>query len=152
MPSNNFHATCVVLPKFNNAGLLIAGPSRSGKSSLALQLLDRGALLISDDQTLIQPGAEGLIATAPAGLRGMIEVSGYGILQLPEDKIADSTWLHLSITLAAPDQPIERLPEDLAQQVLMVPLRRIALHAHDPGAVAKIFAVLSYRLLDYAHV
>lgn len=140
------------MPMFGHAGILITGAARIGKSSLALQLLERGALLVSDDQTLIKPGLQGLTATAPAGLRGLIEIDGYGIIQLPEEKTAPTAQLALYVALMPHDQSIERLPEQTTQQVLSVPLRRLALYAHDPAAAAKIFAALTYRLLDYTNV
>ena len=34
--------------------VLITGPSGSGKSDLALRLLDRGFTLVSDDQTIVR--------------------------------------------------------------------------------------------------
>ena len=37
--------------------VLISGPSGSGKSDLALRLLDRGFVLVSDDQTIDRAGA-----------------------------------------------------------------------------------------------
>lgn len=149
MSAQNFHATCVVFPQFDNAGILLTGAPGSGKSSLALQLMERGAKLVSDDQTIIQPGPHGLIATAPEGLSRLIEINGYGIVQLPDAAYMPSAVLGLYVALAPAGQPIERLPEQLTHQVLAVPLRRVTLHAYDPAAAAKIFAILSYRLLDY---
>ncbi len=149
MNAHNFHATCVAFPQFNNSGVLLTGAPGIGKSSLALQLMDRGAKLVSDDQTLLQPGAQGLIATAPEGLRQLIEINGYGIVQLPDAACAPSAVLALYVALYPTEQAIDRMPEQLIHQVLTIPLRRANLHAHDPAAVAKIFAILSYRLLDY---
>jgi serine kinase of HPr protein (carbohydrate metabolism regulator) len=44
------HATAVAL---GEAGVLLLGPPGSGKSDLALRLIDRGAILIADDLSLI---------------------------------------------------------------------------------------------------
>ena len=44
------HATAIAI---NGAGVLLLGPSGSGKSDLALRLIDRGAVLISDDGVLV---------------------------------------------------------------------------------------------------
>lgn len=74
------HASCVALSPA--AGLLIMGPSGSGKSTLALELMARGAHLVSDDQTQVScaPGGEALTASAPDTISGMIEARGIGLL------------------------------------------------------------------------
>ena len=50
MTSQSVHGTCV---EINGEAILIKGDPGVGKSSLALQLIDRGALLIADDQTCL---------------------------------------------------------------------------------------------------
>ncbi|MGO4863291.1 HPr kinase/phosphorylase, partial [Campylobacter jejuni] len=64
-------------------GVLIAGPSGSGKSDLALRLIDRGAVLVSDDYTLLHVEGGELHATAPVTIAGRIEVRGIGIVDRP---------------------------------------------------------------------
>lgn len=72
------HATTVA---FDNKALVITGPSGSGKSGLALQLLALGADLVSDDRTILSPHADGPpVASAPDTLYGMIEARGVGLL------------------------------------------------------------------------
>lgn len=73
------HATCVAV---NGRGLLITGPSGSGKSALALQLLGLGAQLVADDQTLLNRDGDKIIATCPEPLTGLIEARGVGILRV----------------------------------------------------------------------
>ena len=149
MNAQNFHATCVLLPECRMAGVLLTGPPQSGKSSLALELLEAGGQLVSDDQTLLTPGKDGLIATAPEGVSGLIEISGYGIVQLPPHKVAPGATLALCVTLVPAGQEVERLPDQDKAQLLSVKLPRLQLRAHDAAAAAKIRAVLHYRLLDY---
>lgn len=72
------HASCVAL---NGKGLLILGPSGSGKSALALQLMALGAVLVADDYTELARGDAALIARCPTALRGLIEARGVGILR-----------------------------------------------------------------------
>lgn len=79
-PSSVIHATTVAL---GDAGILILGASGSGKSSLALQLIALGAVLVADDQTRLVATDAGLIATAPPDLVGLIEARGIGILLVP---------------------------------------------------------------------
>ena len=51
LSSENLHASCVAS---DGRAVLIAGPSGSGKSDLALRLMDRGFTLVSDDRTIIR--------------------------------------------------------------------------------------------------
>ena len=71
------HAGCVA---HSGKGILITGSSSSGKSSLALELLARGAGLVADDQTILAMSEGQLIATCGPNLRGKIEARGVGIL------------------------------------------------------------------------
>jgi len=152
MTAHHFHASCVLLPDLAAGGVLITGPAQAGKSSLALQLLEAGGKLVSDDQTLVRPAPQGLIASAPDGLAGLLEIHGYGIVQLPPEKIAAFAPLSLYIALIPHGQPLERLPEEPSQQVLATKIPRLALRPHDPAALAKIKAVFHYPLIDYTHV
>jgi HPr kinase/phosphorylase len=72
------HATTVSVA---GRGLLILGPSGSGKSALALQLMALGAGLVADDRTILTvTTAGGLVATCPPAIRGLIEARGLGLL------------------------------------------------------------------------
>jgi HPr kinase/phosphorylase len=140
------------MPAFDGAGILITGPAQSGKSSLALALIEAGGLLVSDDQTLITPAPQGLLALPPEGMGGLIEIAGYGIVQLSPKQVAESAKLKLYITLLPPKEPLLRLPDDNQQQVLMVKMLALKLRSHDPAAVAKIKTVLTAHLIDYTDV
>ena len=72
------HATCVAVAK---RGLLIIGPSGSGKSALGLALLALGAKLVSDDRTVLANKTGRLIAKCPPTIRGLIEARGLGLLR-----------------------------------------------------------------------
>lgn len=61
---------------FNGHGYLIKGKSGSGKSSLALKMINRGATLISDDITEVVDGN----LLAPKEKRGWLEVRGIGLI------------------------------------------------------------------------
>ena len=73
----NLHASCVAV---EGRGVLILGPSGSGKSSLALQLMAFGARLVADDRTDIFRHGQEVTAHSPAALAGLIEARGIGIL------------------------------------------------------------------------
>lgn len=74
------HATTVAV---DGVGLLIRGPSGSGKSELALQMIALGARLVSDDRTTLSRPDDGPpIADAPETIRGMIEARGLRVIEI----------------------------------------------------------------------
>ena len=80
-PTDILHATCVAV---DGRGLLILGPSGSGKSGLALRLIALGATLVSDDRTRITAHEGLLTATCPSpAILGLIEARGLGLLRAP---------------------------------------------------------------------
>jgi serine kinase of HPr protein (carbohydrate metabolism regulator) len=88
-------------------GVLLRGPSGSGKSDLALRLIEDGALLVADDQTVLRPLGAILEMSPPPALAGLIEVRGLGIVRVPHVERAP---LRLVFDLM-PEAEIERLPE-----------------------------------------
>lgn len=95
------HGTSVAL---DGRGVLITGPSGSGKTTLALQLMAFGAVLVSDDRTVIRREGERLIASSPDAIRGLIEARGIGILRAGA---CDAT-LVLAVDLG--QREVERMP------------------------------------------
>lgn len=108
--TGTIHASCVAV---DGRGLLILGPSGSGKSSLALRLMAHGARLVADDRCLVQPRDGRLIASSPPALSGLIEARGLGILRA--DPLAEAP-LVLAVDLGQSET--ERLP----------PRRHLAVH------------------------
>ena len=115
--------------------LAITGPPGSGKSSLALALIDRGAGLIGDDgMTLERAGdADRLIAHPPPNIAGLIELAGIGIVRLP---LAPPAPLALILALGprGAAAEIERLPGRLVQREWLGVA--IPVLPFDPGAIA----------------
>ncbi|QZD89026.1 serine kinase [Qipengyuania aurantiaca] len=103
-------------------GLLIAGEAGSGKSSLALALIDRGATLIGDDGLIIEDVDGYPLACPPKTTRGLLEVRNVGLVELPtcEAPIA----LVLQLTTLAPRYPMELATTKLAQTGIPVLLFR----------------------------
>jgi HPr kinase/phosphorylase len=101
------HASCAAR---DGHGILLLGPSGSGKSDLLLRLLDRGFALVADDQVEIEDG----VAAAPPALAGMVEVRGLGILCLP---CVTSARLVLVVALGEG----ERLPHPARDRRLGLP-------------------------------
>jgi HPr kinase/phosphorylase len=125
------HATAVAL---DGVGVLLRGPSGSGKSDLALRLIDGGARLIADDQTVIVRRGDGLFAAPPAAIAGRLEVRGLGIVAL--DFAAD-TRLAAVFDLVSP-QAIERLPEPMTVELLNIRLPLARLDPTVASAAAKV--------------
>lgn len=129
------HATTIAI---GGKGVLIRGPSGSGKSDLALRLIDAGAKLVADDQTEITRRGKHLVASAPKTIAGKLEVRGIGIVTLPAIKHAR---LALAVDLVQPGQ-VERLPEPEWVELLSVKLRLIRLAPFEISAPAKLRVAL----------
>jgi serine kinase of HPr protein (carbohydrate metabolism regulator) len=136
------HASCVVV---RETGILIRGPSGSGKSSLARRLLSEGerlgrfARLVCDDRVRIENRNGRVAATAVPAIGGMIEVRGMGLLTLPYER---SAIVGLVIDLTG-DPP--RLPEAAERTVTLcgVPLPRIEARI-EPGLPQAILLRLDH--------
>ena len=107
-PRVNIHGTGLVLGGY---GLILRGPSGSGKSLLALELLEHWALreeaaqLVADDRLDIEGGPDGLVMHAPSTIAGLIELRGRGIVTRP---FVAAAAIHLVVDLV---EDLERMPE-----------------------------------------
>lgn len=141
------HGSCVAL---GGDGVLLLGAPGSGKSDLCLRLIDqpglgltgalRGGRLVADDQVVVRRVQGELIASAPAALRGKLEIRGLGIVATNAQSEAA---LKLAVRLT-PVAGIERLP-DLAKSLMEILGVSIPLVLIDPGnasAPARIRAAL----------
>lgn len=109
-------------------GLAIEGAPGSDKSSLALALIDRGALLVGDDGALLERSGDRVVASPPPAITGLLEVHGVGLVEL---LTAAPVPLALILTLGS---PAPRLPETLATRTLLgcaIPVLPFA-----PGSIA----------------
>src|SRR5882757_1301838 len=87
--------------------VLIRGPSGSGKSRLAWDLVQAGtrgdlpfARLVADDRAYVEAHGSRLLVRPAPQLAGMIEVHGLGIRRLAYEPVAAIGWV---IDLASPD-------------------------------------------------
>jgi HPr kinase/phosphorylase len=136
------HGTCIA---FGGEGVLIRGPSGSGKSDLALRLIDGGALLVADDQTELRRRGAAVIASAPAAIAGRIELRGVGILSCPS--VAEVA-ISLVVDLVAPEA-VERLPRRRSENYLGCDLPLLVLTPFEASTPAKIrFALRRLHELD----
>ncbi|WP_299625572.1 RNase adapter RapZ [Pelagibius sp.] len=124
--AENLHATTVAL---DGRGVALLGPPGAGKSDLALRLIDRGAVLVSDDQTLLERRDGRLFARAPDSIAGKLEVRGLGIVEMA---FRSPVPLVLLAELQPQDR-IERLPERAWRELCGLPVPLVAL---DPSSVS----------------
>jgi serine kinase of HPr protein (carbohydrate metabolism regulator) len=128
--SETVHGACVAI---GGRAVLIEGRSGEGKSDLALRLIDRGAMLVSDGQVICQRQDGALIACAPAHLAGRIEVRGLGIIEMPSVERVPVDLL--IVILDAPP----RFPEDpRIRRIAGVDVPVLALAALEPSAPIKV--------------
>ena len=126
----------------HGSGVLLTGPSGSGKSDLALQLIDGGAFLVADDLTEVTRQGAVLLARLPEGAppatRGRLEVRGLGILPVPT---VEQVPLGLMVELK-PQAEIERLPVPRRWTCLGIALPAIAIDPRAASAAAKLRLVV----------
>jgi serine kinase of HPr protein (carbohydrate metabolism regulator) len=133
LPSETIHASCVSI---GGRAVLIAGASGSGKSDLALRLIDRGASLVSDDYTQIVAIAGRLVASPPPTIAGRMEVRGVGLVDM---RFEEGVTVCLLVDL---DRQPERLPEGAEADVAGLDLPVIGLAAHEDSAPIKVETAL----------
>ena len=132
---HRMHVTTVAI---DGRAVCLSGPSGSGKSDLALRLIDGGATLVSDDYTDFETTSGRLMAHPPETLAGKLEARGYGIVTMP---FLAGVPVALFVRLV-PREAVERLPERDFSEIEGVDVPEIALHAFDVSAGAKIRMIL----------
>jgi serine kinase of HPr protein (carbohydrate metabolism regulator) len=130
-PTIQVHATCVEIAR---VGVLLCGSSGSGKSDLALRLIDAGGRLVADDRVDLRKAGTTLWASAPAALAGLLEVRGVGIVRSAAVKRA-----RLGLIVEMADRAeIERLPEARTRGFLGIELPLLGIDPFAASAAVKI--------------
>jgi serine kinase of HPr protein (carbohydrate metabolism regulator) len=122
--------------------VLIEGAPGTGKSSLALALIDRGAMLIGDDGVLVEPHDGNLLVRPHPNTRGLIEVRGLGLIDFPVREEAPAALVIL-LDPQAPRFIEEAGSLDIAG--ISLPMVRLAPHAAVLPIVAEL-ALARYGL------
>src|SRR5689334_7527935 len=141
LSAETLHASTVAK---DGRAVLIAGPSGSGKSDLALRLLDRGFVLVSDDQTIVKKDGDRLVASAPATIAGKLEVRGLGIIEMER---TDNVPVALIVELTS---DIQRLPDDSRERpILGIPIPLVTIDAMTASAPSKVALALDRMGLKF---
>jgi serine kinase of HPr protein (carbohydrate metabolism regulator) len=138
------HANALAL---GETGLLLRGPSGSGKSAVTLALLNRFeargdfARLVGDDRVGVEAVAGRLVARPHPTIAGQSEARGLGLLRLPYEP---ACVLHAVIDLEPPGQAPPRLPEadETTVSLLGIALPRRRAAGCGEGAVDRIVAFM----------
>ncbi len=143
------HASLVA---FSETGVLIKGPSGSGKSQLCLRLIDAAgygvseqplkAQLVADDQVVLSTPQGQVWGTAPKSLEGLLELRGIGLVKTI---IKTSVRIRLVVNLQTAFAII-RLPDDseLKEEICGVEVPSIKIDPNSPAAPALLRAALSH--------
>lgn len=130
LSSEMFHATTVAK---DGRAVIIAGRSGSGKSDLGLRLFDRGFSLVSDDQTMIRKFDKRLIASAPATIKGKLEVRGIGIVDVAS---VDDVPVCLIVELS---DAVDRMPDAGLERIMLgIAIPLVGIDAVSASAPAKV--------------
>ena len=130
MNLKRIHSTSVVI---DDNGVLILGDSGSGKSDLALRLIDNGATLISDDISICRKNSNNIYLYCPPEIRGLLEVREIGIITVP---FVERIKLRLVVNLKSINN--ERFPKDNYLKILGIKIPLINIDGKNSSAVAKI--------------
>ncbi len=129
--ATQIHATCVV---WKGTGILLRGRSGSGKSDLALRLIEGGARLVADDRCDLTRKGRRLVVTAPRTIKGLIEVRGVGVVRCPA---VGSGALGLVVDLVG-RRHVERMPEPAAFEALGIAVPLLRLDPFEASAPTKV--------------
>lgn len=120
-------AVCIAI---DGCGILIEGAPCTGKSNLALALIDRGADLVGDDGVLLTVEDKRLIAHPHPRIRELLEVRNLGLLHFP---CRDDVPVALVIVLDPQAPRYIEQPEILEIAGVPLPLVRIWPQDHPPA-------------------
>ena len=130
MNLKRIHSSSVVI---DDNGVLILGDSGSGKSDLALRLIDNGATLISDDISICRKNSNNIYLYCPPEIKGLLEVREIGIITVP---FVERIKLRLVVNLKSNNN--ERFPKDSSFRILGIKIPIINIEGKNSSAVAKI--------------
>ncbi|VEU76261.1 HPr(Ser) kinase/phosphatase [Mycoplasmopsis columboralis] len=126
-------------------GVLIVGPSGSGKSEAALDLIQKGHIFISDDAVLIKDLGNRFIGSSPRITQDFLEVRGIGPIDIKYTygarSVASSSPIHLVVELVKKEEQnrLDRLGIDFLKYPIMGrSIKMIQVPTKEGGSVSSL--------------
>lgn len=130
MSIKRLHATSVAM---EDNGVAIFGDPGSGKSDLALRLIDSGATLISDDITVFSKLEKNINLFGIENTKGLLEVREVGIITVPYVE-----GIKLKLVVRLTDKVIERIPKTNQINLLGLKFPKLEINGKNSSSVAKV--------------
>lgn len=130
MNIKRLHATSVAI---EDNGVAIFGNSGSGKSDLALRLIDSGATLISDDITVFSKSEKNIHLFGVENTKGLLEVRELGIITVPYIE-----GIKLKLVIKLTDKEIERIPKKNQTNLLGLKFPKLEINGKNSSSVVKV--------------
>ena len=130
MNIKRLHATSVAI---EDHGVAIFGNSGSGKSDLALRLIDSGATLISDDITVFSKSEKNIHLFGVENTKGLLEVRELGIITVPYIE-----GIRLKLVIKLTDKEIERIPKKNQTNLLGLKFPKLEINGKNSSSVVKV--------------
>ena len=130
MSIKRLHATSVAI---EDNGVAIFGDPGSGKSDLALRLIDSGATLISDDITVFSKLEKNINLFGIENTKGLLEVREVGIITVPYIE-----GIKLKLVVRLTDKVIERIPKKNQINLLGLKFPKLEINGKNSSSVAKV--------------
>jgi serine kinase of HPr protein (carbohydrate metabolism regulator) len=130
MSIKRLHATSVAI---EDNGVVIFGDPGSGKSDLALRLIDSGATLISDDITVFSKLEKNINLFGIENTKGLLEVREVGIITVPYVE-----GIKLKLVVRLTDKVIERIPKKNQINLLGLKFPKLEINGKNSSSVAKV--------------
>ena len=130
MNIKRLHATSVAI---EDNGVAIFGDSGSGKSDLALRLIDSGATLISDDITVFSKSENNIHLFGVENTKGLLEVRELGIITVPYIE-----GIRLKLVIKLTDKEIERIPKTNQTNLLGLKFPKLEINGKNSSSVVKV--------------
>lgn len=142
-PETSLHG---VLVSIYGHGVILRGASGIGKSEVALDLINRGHILVADDAVVCRQIDEVIIGSAPTLLKSRLEIRGVGIVDVQKlfgvTKVIPSKKVDLVIELNKMNGTEDRIgSEEHTERILEVDVPKIYLPVSEGRTLSSIIEV-----------